>query len=90
LNHSIGNSLAGTLPPWLVAVDTSPRLVVVVPSWELPHLAGVDFDALDCTIRFAHTIALENKDNVYQFVDRDTLELFVALVDSIVVATYFQ
>jgi len=54
-NNPIGNSLAGTLPPWLAVVDTTARLVVVVPSWELPHFAGVDFDTLDFAVCFAHT-----------------------------------
>jgi len=51
----------------LVVVDTTARLVAVVPSWELPHLAGIDFDSLDFAIRFAHTYIRYSKCNTFQF-----------------------
>jgi len=53
-------------------VDTAARLVAVVPSWELPHLAGIDFDTLDFAIRFAHTYIRCSKDNTCRFEDCNT------------------
>ena len=62
-------------------MDTTARLVAVVPSWELPHLAGIDFDTLDFAIRFAHTYIHCSRCNTCQFAGCSIVEPLEGVVD---------
>ena len=73
----IGNSLAGSQPFGLAVVDTTARLVVVVPHRELPDFAGDNLDSLDIAVRFAHTYTRYNKCNTFLFVGYNTAEWVV-------------